>query len=109
VYCVQVFPQLYLPVMAESNLRAVRPWRAWLPTPGAAAHLQRLARLNAYIRRILRARWAARCTGAVAAKPDILDRLLASIEARPWGAGQRQGNLNLTRSCWHAAPRAARQ
>ncbi len=93
--------------MAESNLRAVRPWRAWLPTPGAAAHLRRLARLNAYIRRILRARWAARCTGAAAAKPDILDRLLASIEARPWGAVRRQGDPTLTLFCQHAAPCAA--
>jgi hypothetical protein len=105
-YHAQVFPQLYLPVMAESNLRAVRPWRAWLPTPGAAAHLRRLARLNAYIRRILRARWAARCTGAAAAKPDILDRLLASIEARPWGAVRRRGDPTLTLSCYaRSAPR----
>ena len=77
-----MFPQLYLPVMAESNLRAVRPWREWLPTPGAARHQRLLGQLNAYIRRILRARWRARCKGAAAAKPDILDRLLGSIEVR---------------------------
>ena len=78
----QVFPQLYLPVMAESNLRAVRPWREWLPTPSAWRHTRCLSALNGYIRRILRERWRARAKGAASAKPDILDRLLASIEAR---------------------------
>ncbi len=31
--CMQVFPQLYLPVMAEANLRSIRPWRQYIPTP----------------------------------------------------------------------------
>ncbi|KAK9835127.1 hypothetical protein WJX81_000142 [Elliptochloris bilobata] len=79
--CDRVFPQLYLPVMAESNLRAVRPWREWLPTPSAWRHRRCLAALNAYIRRILRERWRARRKGVASAKADILDRLLASIEA----------------------------
>lgn len=90
----QVFPQLYLPVMAESNLRAVRPWREWLPTPSAWRHSRCLAALNEYITRILRERWRARAKGAASAKPDILDRLLASTEARSAAAGcLSQGGL----------------
>lgn len=47
----QVFPQLYLPVMEESNNRVLRPHRKYLPTPRcvcvrvlAAAHAGRCAR-----------------------------------------------------------------
>lgn len=30
----RVFPQLYLPIVTEANLRIWQPWRAFLPTPG---------------------------------------------------------------------------
>ncbi len=78
----QVFPQLYLPVMAEANLRAIRPWRQYLPTPAFFAFEWRMNHLNSYIKRLLRERWHGRhkCSGAP--KQDILDRLMRAIEAR---------------------------
>jgi hypothetical protein len=36
--CLQVFPQLYLPVMEESNARVLRPHRKYLPTPRCEGH-----------------------------------------------------------------------
>lgn len=78
----QVFPQLYLPVMAEANLRAIRPWRQYLPTPSFFAFLWRMHQLNSYIRALLRNRWNTRHERAKAAKRDILDRLITAIEVR---------------------------
>ena len=34
----QVFPQLYLPLMTEGNLRTLRPWRMYIPTPSWFRH-----------------------------------------------------------------------
>lgn len=31
--CDRVFPELYLPVMTESNRRVLSPWRKYLPFP----------------------------------------------------------------------------
>ena len=79
--CDAVFPELYLPVMEEANLRALRPWRALVPGPGGAAYKRGIARLDAYITSLLRARWAGRGKGGVT-HDDILERMLAAIEAR---------------------------
>lgn len=78
----QVFPQLYLPVMAEANLRSIRPWRTYLPTPSFFAFHWRMRQLNSYIRRLLRQRWTDRPQRDSNAKLDILDRLLNAIEVR---------------------------
>ena len=82
VHSAQVFPQLYLPVMAEANLRAIRPWRQYLPTPSFFAFLWRMSRLNSYIRTLLRTRWHTRHARSHAPKRDILDRLITAIEVR---------------------------
>ncbi|KAK9909425.1 hypothetical protein WJX75_002020 [Coccomyxa subellipsoidea] len=86
--CDRVFPQLYLPVMAEANLRAIRPWRQYLPTPSFFAFLWRMSRLNSYIRTLLRTRWHTRHARSHAPKRDILDRLITAIEAKggTWSA-----------------------
>jgi hypothetical protein len=76
----QVFPQLYLPVMEEGNIRVLRPHRKYLPTPAWFAFRARMARLNAFLLNIVRGRWAARCAGQVRPKQDILDRILENIE-----------------------------
>ena len=80
----QVFPRLYLPVMAEANLRALRPWRAYLPLLPAFWQFRACtAALDAYIKGRLRARWKARHNPRPAGhKLDIVDRLFAAIEAR---------------------------
>jgi cytochrome P450 len=89
--CDAVFPELYLPVMEEANLRALRPWRALVPgTRAGAAYKRGIARLDDYITRLLRARWAARsknsnngnADGSSPVYTDILERMLASIAAR---------------------------
>ena len=77
---VQVFPQLYLPVMAEANLRSIRPWRPYIPTPSFFMFHWRVRQLNSYIRQLLRQRWNDRTHRAGTAKLDILDRLLNAIE-----------------------------
>ncbi|KAK9816800.1 hypothetical protein WJX72_005241 [[Myrmecia] bisecta] len=87
--CDRVFPDLYLPVMTESNIRALRPWRKYLPLPSWFQYRSRVGRLNAYIIGLLRARWQDRLDGHISKQPDVLDRLMASIEARgeAWSVG----------------------
>lgn len=80
--CDRVFPELYLPVMEEANLRALRPWRAYLPGRARAAYASGIRALDAYIRALLRARWAARRKGGGHERKDVLDTMLAAIEAR---------------------------
>ena len=79
----QVFPQLYLPVMAEANLRSIRPWRAYMPTRSFFAFHWRMSRLDSYIKRLLQQRWSTRSQRRSSAKLDILDRLLNAIEVPP--------------------------
>lgn len=79
----QVFPQLYLPVMEESNQRVLQPWRSFLPIPAWWAFNSRIRQLNSYIVRLLRARWAGRQRGVPTPEhPDLLDRILAAVEVR---------------------------
>jgi hypothetical protein len=67
--------------MEENNLRVLRPWRHWLPSPSWFQYASRMRRLNSYIIGIMRERWAARAAGALTpAKPDLLDRILLAIE-----------------------------
>lgn len=79
-YTLQVFPQLYLPVMEESNRRVLQPWREWLPTPALFLYNSRMRHLNSYILGLLRKRWAERKAGAGPAKPDVLERILAAVQ-----------------------------
>jgi cytochrome P450 len=99
--CDRVFPELYLPVMEEANLRALRPWRAFVPGKARRAYAAGIKALDAYIRALLRARWAAfqkakgakddpGCPRAALAdgSGDILGTMLAAIDAKgePWSA-----------------------
>lgn len=79
-YTLQVFPQLYLPVMEESNRRVLQPWREWLPTPALFLYNSRMRHLNSYILGLLRKRWAEHKAGAGPAKPDVLERILAAVQ-----------------------------
>ena len=76
----QVFPGLYLPVMAEGHKRSLRPWRMYLPTPSWFQYRRRMAALNAYVKGRLRERWAERQKISRSDKEDIADLLMASIE-----------------------------
>jgi len=110
--CDRVFPELYLPVMEEANLRALRPWRALVPGEARRKYARGIRALDAYIRALLRERWAerkarseARAAAAAAAaaagkvddddaspppppaeeRDDILETMLAAIEHRGEG------------------------
>ncbi len=78
----QVFPKLYLPLMTEGNLRALRPWRMYLPSPSWFRYRRGLAQLDAYVIRILNERWHARAKGSER-KPDLLEKRLDVILVRP--------------------------
>ena len=79
-------PNLYLPIMEECNRRSLEPWRKFLPTPEWFAHRKRVAMLNAYIIDMIRARWKKRMSGVKNPNPDILDRVLASVDEDEYGA-----------------------
>jgi cytochrome P450 len=91
--CDRVFPQLYLPVMEESNARVLQPWRHLYPRT-ALRYASNVRQLNAYLVGIIRRRRAERAAGRLpgegeGARPgDILDRILQSVEERggAWGA-----------------------
>ena len=83
--CDRVFPELYLPVMEEANLRALRPWRALVPNEASRKYARGIKALDAYIRALLRERWAerkAQSSKVKEAKDDILETMLAAIELR---------------------------
>ena len=82
----EVMPNLYLPIMEECNRRSLEPWRKFLPTPEWFAHRKRVAMLNAYIIDMIRARWKKRMSGVKNPNPDILDRVLASVDKDEYGA-----------------------
>ena len=62
--CDNVFPNLYIPVMEESNHRVLAPWRNLYPTT-VWQYNSRVRRLNSYIINILRERRAARAAWTV--------------------------------------------
>ncbi len=83
--CDRVFPDLYIPVMEESNHRVLAPWRNLYPVT-VMKYNSRVRRLNSYIINILRERRAARAAGTEP-KGDILDRILTFVEEKgeKWG------------------------
>lgn len=85
--CDNVFPELYLPVMEESNKRVLAPWRYLYPIH-VLRYNQRMHALNSFIIKLIRNRWNARISGQIITS-DILDRILASVQEReePWGPG----------------------
>lgn len=84
--CDKVFPSLYLPVMEEANVRVLRPYREYLPTPDWWRFRSRMAKLNSYLINFFRERRASRMAGVKRPRKDILDRIMDSIEesGEPW-------------------------
>ena len=82
----EVMPNLYLPIMEECNRRSLEPWRTYLPTAEWFAHRKRVSSLNNYIINLIRKRWKKRISGAENPNPDILDRVLASVDVKEYGA-----------------------
>mmetsp|Transcript_27719 Transcript_27719/g.60701 ORF Transcript_27719/g.60701 Transcript_27719/m.60701 type:complete len:523 (-) Transcript_27719:909-2477(-) len=90
--CDKVFPALYLPVMEEANQRVLRPHRKYLPTPSWFQFRSRMNKLNDFLINYFRQRWSARQAGEKRVRPDILDRILDSIEesGAKWDAALEQ-------------------
>ncbi|CEG01432.1 Cytochrome P450, E-class, group I [Ostreococcus tauri] len=82
----EVMPNLYLPIMDECNRRSLEPWRKFLPTREWREHRKRVAALNKYIVDLIRVRWKKRVSGETNPNPDILDRVLASVEMEEYGS-----------------------
>lgn len=78
----QVFPALYLPVMEEANLRVLRPYRMYLPTPSWWDFRARIKRLNLFLISYMRTRWEERKAGKARERVDILERIFEGIQVR---------------------------
>ena len=78
----QVFPELYLPVMTENNLRVLKPWRAYLPSLAQLRHKDKVRRLNSYVKRLVHRRWAERqqSGNSAAHNQDVLERIMQALE-----------------------------
>lgn len=77
----QVFPRLYLPVMAESYKRTLQPWRLYLPTRSWFEYRQNMTELDSYVKKRLRDRWYARQQGQRSSDDqDLADLLMSAIE-----------------------------
>lgn len=81
--CDRVFPDLYLPVMEESNRRVLAPWRYLYPLT-AMRYNSKVRQLNNYIINIIRQRRKNRVSGQIdkTQKGDILDRILQAVDER---------------------------
>ncbi|KAL3162845.1 hypothetical protein ABBQ32_009299 [Trebouxia sp. C0010 RCD-2024] len=82
--CDKVFPELYLPVMTENNLRVLKPWRAYIPSLSQLQHKAKVRQLNSYIKCLLHRRWADRQRNGSsgANKQDVLERIMQALEDR---------------------------
>lgn len=79
--CDRVFPKLYLPIMEEGYKRVFLPYRKYLPTPSWFRFKRRMGALNDFLIGLARERWQSRLRGKRPERGDILDQILASIEA----------------------------
>lgn len=82
--CDAVLPQLYLPVVTESNIRTWHPYRAWLPLPATFRYARCVKALNSFVTQFIVDRARARHRSPDGAKPaaykgadaDVLDQLI---------------------------------
>ena len=67
--------------MAESYVRALRPWRMYLPTRSWFQYRSRVAELDTYVKGRLRQRWSQRQQGLRSEqRQDIADLLMSATE-----------------------------
>lgn len=79
------FAEMYLPIVDESNTRVWHPYRSYLFfLPFFWKYLANVRRLNVYVSKLIRHRWAVRqeerATGSTSRERDILDRVLQVYE-----------------------------
>jgi hypothetical protein len=68
--------------MTEGNLRTLRPWRMYLPTPSWFRNRSLLVQLDAYVIKLLKERWTAHQRGE-RSKSDLLQRRIEGIIVSP--------------------------
>eukprot|EP00123_Amoebidium_parasiticum_P010284 comp20006_c0_seq1/m.24492 comp20006_c0_seq1/g.24492 ORF comp20006_c0_seq1/g.24492 comp20006_c0_seq1/m.24492 type:complete len:527 (-) comp20006_c0_seq1:146-1726(-) len=87
----QVFPDLYLPIVTEANLRVWHPWRKFMPTPTQFHYRRTVKELNKFMVDQIEGRWKTRQERIVKGlephegTTDILDQTLAVIDPSTWG------------------------
>eukprot|EP00729_Bicosta_minor_P000691 gene691-20261_t len=85
----RVFPELYLPIVEEANIRVWQPWRPWIPNAHNRKYNKTVDELNKYVSDLIRDRWAKRVeikkAGKEAPMADILDRAMSAIDPDAWG------------------------
>lgn len=77
--CDKAFTGTYAPIMEESNLRVLRPWRLYIPSMEWFRYRQRVHQLNQYLTGLIRDRWSKRQKEYNRRPADILDRILDSL------------------------------
>ena len=65
-----MFPDLYLPIVTEANLRIWHPWRWLMPTATQAHYRKTVTALNDYMCNLIRTRWEERQERIRAGKPE---------------------------------------
>lgn len=78
----KVFPELYLPIVEEANLRTWYFFRKYLPTLSNFRYLSAVRQLNSFVTHLIKTRKAAFDRGE--RKTDILDRILDAAKDDPW-------------------------
>lgn len=90
----RVFPELYLPIVEEANIRVWQPWRPWIPNAHNRKYNKTVDELNKYVSDLIRDRWAKRVeikkAGKEAPMADILDRAMSAIDPDAWGGALGQ-------------------
>eukprot|EP00040_Diaphanoeca_grandis_P039895 m.260514 g.260514 ORF g.260514 m.260514 type:complete len:520 (-) comp40030_c0_seq1:106-1665(-) len=81
----RVFPDLYLPIVTEANIRIWQPWRQYIPNRTNYNYHKTVGRLNDYVSNLVRERWKLHRSGKKIEKQDILDRVLLAIDPSTWG------------------------
>ena len=77
-----VFPELYLPIVEESNRRTWYPFRAYLPLPATFAHSKAVKELNSYVTNLIKTRRDEFVKGN--RKTDVLDKILENVQNEDW-------------------------
>ncbi|CAM9125152.1 unnamed protein product, partial [Ectocarpus fasciculatus] len=84
------FAHMYLPIVEEGNKRTWDPTRMFLPTPAWFNFRAAVARLDGYVKGLIRTRYSLRQKEATSGKPvtrtqDILDIVMGAVTEEDWG------------------------
>lgn len=78
----RIFPELYLPIVEECNIRVWHPYRAFLPTPSNFRYRKAVSALNSFVTNLIEERKEQIDNGERDGNVDILDRCIAGVAGR---------------------------